>query len=258
MQMVWFQRAALLFFLGWSPSTVAAPRVLLIWDVKSQQTEALANALRSGGYEVVYSDTDETLYNGKNPALTGFDVVVHLNGTTFETEMNVAGQRAIVEFVRHGGGYIGHEWNAYEISNGRMLKMRDLVLFDRDSGYMGPITIKKSLQATAHPVVWEVPTTFTMAGSSNIGHVHKFAEDPAMVLATDQNGNDAIAVCFDLGRVVNFHHGGNWQGAATIFDSNEARRLFVDSVRWAYGCDPHFREGRRDEMCKQITALRKR
>ena len=253
-----FQRAVLLLCLGCSLTAVAAPRVLLIWDVKSQETEALAGSLKTAGYEVVYSETDEIHYDGKNPALTGFDVVVHLNGTTWQTEMTPKGQEAIVEFVRRGGGYIGHEWNAYEIANGRMLKMRDLVLFDRVSGYSGQLTLKKTVQTTAHPVVWEVPNSFTMAGSSNIGQLHKFAQAPALVLATDQNGNDAIAVReLGLGRVVNFHHGGNWEGAATIFDSKEARRLFVDSVRWAYGCDPTFREGRRDELCKQIAALRK-
>ena len=94
--------------------------------------------------------------------------------------------------------------------------------------------------------------------SSNIGHVHAFKTEPAVVLARDQSGNDAIAVReHGLGRIVNFHHGGNWEGAATIFDSKEARRLFVDSVRWAYGCDPAFREGHRAKVCAQIEAARK-
>jgi hypothetical protein len=85
------------------------------------------------------------------------------------------------------------------------------------------------------------------------------------VLARDQNGNDAIAIReYGLGRVVGFHHGGNWgnwgitASHTTIFDSADARRLFVDSVRWAYGCDPKFREGRRDKMCAEISARRAR
>ena len=234
------------------------PRVLLIWDVRTQQTEALAKSLEAGGSQVVFSDTDETGYTGTNPPTKGFDVVVHLNGTTFDIEMPHAGQRALEQFVRDGGGYIGHEWNAYELENGRMKIMRPLILFDRISGYAGEITFGKIDNASGHPVVWEVPKVFTMTGSTNIGHIHEFSEEPAMVLARDTAGNDAIAIReYGLGRVVGFHHGGNWQGAATIFDSPDARRLFVDSVRWAYGCDPKFREGRRDKMCEQI-ALRRR
>ncbi|MBS1150284.1 MAG: hlyA 2 [Myxococcaceae bacterium] len=250
--------ASSLFLTLASPSLAAAPRVLLIWDVKSQQTEALARSLKDGGSVVVFSDTDEIHYDGKNPSPADFDVVVHLNGTTHHAEMTLVGQQALTRFVREGGGYLGHEWNAYELSCGRMQTMRPLILFDRTSGYMVPIVLKKAEQAGSHPVVWEVPQVFTMTGSSNIGRVHKFEQEPAIVLARDQQGNDAIAVReYGLGRVVNFHHGGNWEGAATIFDSKEARRLFVDSVRWAYGCDPSFREGHREKTCAQIEARRK-
>ena len=34
-------------------------------------------------------------------------------------------------------------------------------------------------------------------------------------------------------------------------------REIVDSVRWAYGCDPQFREGRREAICKQIASARR-
>lgn len=232
--------------------------VLVIWDVQSQQTDALVKAIAAGGAKVVLSDTDEVGYDGTNPPLRNVDVVVHLNGTTFDREMTHAGQRALEQFVRDGGGYIHHEWNAYELQNQRMLAMRPLILFDRTSGYSGPIEIrKKEGNLSGHPVVWEVPKVFTMSGSSNIGHIHKFDEDPAQVLAVDQNGNDAIAIReYGLGRVVGFHHGGNWYGNPRIFDSLEARRLIVDAVRWSFGCDPSFREGRRERMCQQIAQRR--
>ena len=205
------------------------------------------------------SDTNEVGFDGTNPSLRDIDVVVHLNGTTYNEEMTHAGQRALEKFVRDGGGYIHHEWNAYEINEGRMQSMRNLCLFDRKSGYgPGPITITKlDVARGGHPVVWEVPAVFQMNGSSNIGHIHKFDEEPSQVLARDQSGNDAIAIReYGLGRVVGFHHGGNWIGAPTIFDSGDARRLFVDGVRWAYGCDPKFREGRREKMCAEISARR--
>lgn len=82
-----------------------------------------------------------------------------------------------------------------------------------------------------------------------------------MVLARDDQGNDAIAVReYQLGRIVGFHHGGNWSLMAgqnvNPLDTSEARRLIVDSVRWAYGCDPSFREGRREKLCAEIAAKR--
>src|SRR5688572_6765546 len=111
-------RGLLLAVLVAFPAWAGSPRVLLIWDVKSQQTEALAKALTNAGLEVAYSKTNEIGYDGTNPSTAGFDVVVHLNGTTYGYEMNPAGQEALVRFVRAGGGYIGHEWNAYELREG--------------------------------------------------------------------------------------------------------------------------------------------
>jgi hypothetical protein len=234
----------------------AATRVLIIWDVKNAQTTSLAESLKTSGAEVTFSDTAGPGFTGDNPPLSKFDVVVHLNGTTFAEDMPESGQRALVRFVENGGGYLHHEWNAYGLSIGHLRFLRPLILFDRDSGYSGDIVIKKVAGPKIHPVIWEVPGTFTMKGGCNIGHIHKFEEEPSMVLARDQNGNDAIAVReFAFGRIVGFHHGGNWGGDA-LLASGDARRLFVDGVRWAYGCDPQFREGRRDKLCAKIAERR--
>jgi hypothetical protein len=235
------------------------PRVLLLWDVRNEQTEGLARTLRNAGVQVTFSQTNGPGFNGENPPLKGFDVVVHLNGTTWMTDMPESGQRALVEFLESGGGYVHHEWNAYQLSVGQLQKLRPLILFDRTSGYAGEITLTKVEAPRAHPVVWEVPRSFTMQGSSNIGHVHVFDPEPAMVLARDSHGNDAIAVReHALGRIVGFHHGGNWEYASrpTILETGSARRLFVDAVRWAYGCDPAFREGRREQICAEIARRR--
>ena len=65
-----------------------------------------------------------------NPSPDAFDVVIHLNGSTYSTQMPVTGQQALVDFVNDGGGYLGFEWSAYEVENNRMLAMQDLVLLD--------------------------------------------------------------------------------------------------------------------------------
>lgn len=240
-------------------SAFASPRVLLLWDVKNAQTEALAQSLRTSGDEVVYSETNGPGFTGDNPPLAGFDVVVHLNGTTFASDMPLSGQRALVRFVQSGGGYVHHEWNAYQLTMGQLQLLRPIILFDRTSGFgPGTLTITKVKSDKGHPVIWEIPTTFSMQGASNIGKAHVFDTFPSVVLAKDQAGNDAIAIReLELGRVVGFHHGGNWNGM-TLLDSGEARRLFVDGVHWAWGCDPNVKDPAREKNCAGIAALRQR
>jgi hypothetical protein len=237
-----------------------SPRVLLLWDVKNEQTEALAKSLRTSGAEVVFSETSGPKFNGENPPLAKFDVVVHLNGTTFQEDMLPAGQRALASFVERGGGYVHHEWNAYMLSMHMFTGLRELILFDRTSGFgPGQVTVTKVETAKQqHPVIWEIPKSFTMNGASNIGSAHKFLEYPVQVLAKDSAGNDAIAVReLRLGRIVGFHHSGNWNGM-TMLDSGEARRLFVDGVRWAWGCDPNVnaKDLARAKKCEEIKASR--
>ena len=133
-----------------TPSPI--PTVLLLWDTQGPPTTALVNTLTDSGLRVVLSETNESGWDGTNPSLDGIDVVVHLNGTTWNTEMPKPGQKALVQFVRDGGGYVHHEWNSYQISVGQMLAMREIILFDRTSGYAGAITISRYDTQGVHPV----------------------------------------------------------------------------------------------------------
>ena len=236
-------------------TALAGPKVLLLWDTQNSHTEKLKKALEDNSLEVVLSPTNESGYDGTNPPLAGFDVVVHLNGTTYQAEMHKAGQKALVQFVKDGGGYIHHEWNAYQLTMNQMHAMRDLILFDRVSGRGGKILISRLKQHKMHPVVWEIPPTFEMQGAWNVGKAHVFAQNPVTVLAVDQEKNDAIAVRdLGLGRIVGFHHAGNYvhQGRL-LMEKREARRLFVDAVLWAHGCGPAFAKGEREGVCEQIA-----
>ena len=80
--------------------------VLIIWDNSrtNSNTLSLKNALKSEGFNVTLSTTNETAYNGSNPALTNFEAVIHLNGTTYGSEMPNSGQIALVDFVSIQGG----------------------------------------------------------------------------------------------------------------------------------------------------------
>jgi hypothetical protein len=44
----------------------------------------------------------------------------------------------------------------------------------------------------------------------------------------------------------------------TLLDTGEARRLFVDGVRWAWGCDPNQKDAPREKACAEIARRRGR
>ncbi len=213
----------------------SATSVLIIWDIITDGTQALKSALESAGMTVTLSATREDSYDGTNPAPCAFDAVIHLNGTTFEDEMPVAGQNALAAYVQAGGGFLSSEWNAYQVGRGQMTAMRDLILFDRVSGSGGTITVTETAAQAGHPILANVPSSFSFNSSYNTGYIHPFSTNPATVLMTDQQGNDAVAVReFGAGRIVGFHHAGNYAGLTTLFDAN-VQQLFIDGVLWAMG-----------------------
>jgi hypothetical protein len=221
----------------------SVPSVLLIWDSSGEGTPGLKTALEDTGIEVTLSYTSEDFYNGSNPAPDEFDVVVHLNGTTHSTDMPDGGQQALVRHVQEGGGYIGGEWNGFERTQGRMQLMRDLILLDRADGGEGSFTLTTVPAESSHPILNNVPTTFTFSGGVSFAQAHSFAIDPVTVLMRQPgfgtNGvlADAVAVReFGLGRIISFHHAGNYNhfNYHTLDDAN-IRQLYIDGVFWCAG-----------------------
>ncbi len=211
-----------------------ASSVLLIWDDMSAGTLALKSALETAGLTVTLSATSETNYTGSNPSPVGFDAVIHLNGSTFTDDMPLAGQNALVSYVQSGGTFIGSEWNTYELDNGRMANMRDLILFDTTASGIGTITYTNVPAASGHPVLTGVPASFSVAGSPafNRGQVHAFTSNPATVLMRDLQGNAGVAVrFFGAGRVVNYSHSGNWMSQPVLSDAN-IQQLYVNAAKW--------------------------
>ena len=204
--------------------------VLLIWDVTDIATPDLVETLQVAGLSVTYSDTDENSFDGTNPSLAGFDSVLHLNGTTYESDMPEAGQQALVDFVNAGGGYVHTEWIAYE----RNATLGTILALERTGGQEGlahTYTISSS-----HPVVASVPATFTTVGycGGNTGTV----SNGATALATVPEFGDAVAVNeIGTGRVVGFAHAGNYgnqdmdPSEYCLADPNLLQML-VDGLYW--------------------------
>jgi hypothetical protein len=219
------------------PALASSQQVLLVYDTTSACTPNLNTALTNAGMSVTMSTTDETAYNGTNPSPASFDAVVHLNGVSsaYGTDMPTSGQTALVSYVQNGGAFVAAEWNSYEYGLGRMQSMRDLILIDRSTGNNGARTITKVSGQETHPIGASLPNSYSFSGGYNVGDAHTFTSDPSTVLATDEDGNDAVVVReFGQGRVVNFHHGGNYDPSSysTLCDAN-VLQLFVDAVDWA-------------------------
>jgi hypothetical protein len=220
-----------LWLLG-APLLGHAQSVLLIWDDNNANTQSLKTALQNAGMTVTLSATSETGYTGSNPAPTGFNAVIHLNGTTYATGMPAAGQSALVNYVQAGGGYIGQEWNAYELTAGTMTAMRELIVFNRSNGSQGNLTYDQVAAQATHPILAGLPASFTFSSGYNVGTINTFSTNPCTVLMK-QGTNDAVAVRnYGSGRVVGFSHTGNYGSYTTLADAN-VQQLYINSVRWA-------------------------
>jgi hypothetical protein len=226
---------ASLFVLSAAP-VASATDVLIIYDTTGGSTPSLKTALEGAGYTVDLSAVAEDSWNGTNPSPSSYDAVIHLNGSTYSTEMPSAGQSALLNYVQGGGGFIHGEWNAYQIDDaGQMTAMTPITLLERTSGDNGTRTYTLS---TSHPVVANVSSSFSLAPAGyNIGSARSFSTDPSTVLATDEDGNDAIVVrSYGSGRVVGLSNAGNWNGYSILADTN-MQQVYIDAVDWVAGCD---------------------
>ena len=60
------------------------PSVLILADTDVVATSALAESLADSGVQVTVRPAPEYTWDGTNPSLNGFDVVIHLNGATYD------------------------------------------------------------------------------------------------------------------------------------------------------------------------------
>lgn len=214
--------------------TTAKIAVLIIYDDSktSANKVALSDAITNSGAEVTFSDVSETAWNNTNPSIDNFDAVIHLNGTTYGTEMPVAGQEALLDFVKNKGGYyIGFEWNNYEIYSGRMEEMEDLVLTVRGSGNSGNVTYEVVSDQSSHPVL-EGISDFTFSSSSTNGTVRIFTEYPSVVLMKDGNYDGVIVREFDQGKVLGFNDSADYTTAGASLTNENIQDIIINFINW--------------------------
>ena len=221
------------------------PKVLVLADVDGPSTNALANSVSKAGYQVTVRPAPENTWNGTNPALTGFDAVIHLDGVTWSAPLPAAGQTALTSFVQNGGGYIGVQWIGYEAAVGKQTGMGGLVLQgygntgkEQECGSCS-VTYNTIAQQAGHQVLAGLPASFTIpADGHHAGPQMPFLIEPSVPLVRSPSGNPGVIVRqFGKGKVVNFSFSPNYGlgGAGrTLLDAN-VKRLYSNALRWTTG-----------------------
>jgi hypothetical protein len=237
-----FYRSSALVSLG-TANLTSRGSVLLIADEDGPSTTALANSVASAGYVVTVRPAPEYTWDGTNPSLEGYDLVIHLNGNTFfeGQALSATAQSTLVDFVRAGGAYIGGQWNSYEATTTQG-DMSDLVL----AGFPGlpeencvscMITYSIVPGQEAHALVAGIPSEFTFDADGHMGGPQVgFDNQPSTVIMQLPSGTPGVLVRnLGSGKVVNFNFAANYNLAGdghTLQDAN-VRQLYVNAVQWA-------------------------
>jgi trehalose utilization protein len=224
------------------------PTVLILADTDVVSTTALATSLTSSGVQVTVRPAPEYTWDGTNPSLSGFDVVIHLDGATYDFPLPSSAQDALTNFVQNGGGFVGARWNGYESQP----ELANLALQIMGNDPMGPemncgacqVTYETLPAGEGHPVLAGLPASFTFTADANdAGPQVSFASQPSTVLMMVSSGGPSVLVRdFGSGRVVNFSFAPNYpfddlggsHEPATLQDPN-IQRLYLNAVEWAAG-----------------------
>jgi subtilisin family serine protease len=182
--------------------------------------------LTAAGYTVTLV-SDDSIYDGTNPPLAGFDLVVLLDGPGVLSDMPAGGQTAIANHVSGGGGLLSFEWLSFEISAGRYTLLQPLIPLTY-GGY-GDGTFTWSVVA-AHPVTDGVSPSFNVSttaalGTANSGTVLVRSGTGYPMVLTKQVGG---------GNIVHFASAGNYFGFRP-FTSPDMQRLLVNAADWLTG-----------------------
>jgi hypothetical protein len=250
-------KPAALVTLGTASASGSNSRILLLADENGASTTALANGIADAGFLVTVRPAPEYEWNGTNPSLDGFDLVIHLNGNTFfdQQALSPAAQSALVAFVQGGGGFIGSQWNGYEANaefeaTGARANMQDLVL----AGFPGEVedncgscdvTYTAVLGQESHPVLAGLPSPLTFRADGHAGGpqldesstvLMRLPQLPQQLEIGAPGAPGVLVRSLGEGKVVNFNFAPNY-GLGGEFGETlkepDIQRLYVNAVKWA-------------------------
>jgi hypothetical protein len=226
-----------------SLALATGPKVLILADADGAATTALGTSLANAGFQVTVRPAPEYTWDGTNPVLTGYALVIHLNGFTWNTALRPAAQTALTSFVQNGGGFIAAQWNGYEATSGTQKGMPELVLQGTGPNCGQCIVTYNAVQGQeSHPVLAGIPATFTFrADGHDGGEQLPFTSNPSTVLMRVSSGPPAVLVRqLGSGKVVSFSFAPNYGLGAmgiTLLDAN-IQRLYLNAAIWTTGWTP--------------------
>ena|GEM_PF-3286265 len=220
------------------------PSVLILADTDVVATSALAASLADSGVQVTVRPAPEYTWDGTNPSLSGFDVVIHLNGATYDFPLSSSAQSQLANFVANGGGFVASQWNGYEVQSG----LSDLSLLGMGYDPSGPehncsacnVTYERLPAGEGHPVLAGLPASFSIPAD---GHDAGPAAEFSTVLMKVSSGGPAVLVReLGSGRVVNFSFAPNYPyddlgelHELVTLQNASVQHLYLNAVRWAAG-----------------------
>lgn len=209
--------------------------ILFLADAISPGTTALVDALTAAGNTVTLRPPPEYTWDGTNPPLAGFDVVILLDGATPYNGFSPTAQTAMVNFVSAGGGFISSGWLGYEVVFGISPLMRDIALQGAGSGLGGGAATYTQL--VSHPILQGLPNQFTLqTDGDEAGPIFTYPSNPVLKIMNSSTGPEAGIYVrdFSLGRAVKFSFMAHWSGqSGNVLTDPNAQTLFINAVRWA-------------------------
>ena len=222
-------------------TAVTGPKVLIVSDLNGPTTTALANSIADAGFHVGVTQAPEYNWFGTNPAPADYDVVIHLNGATYNLPLSSSAQSALTSFVSSGGGFVGSQWNGFEESQGQQTGMSDLILLgssDEQGQNCGDCDVTYNTVAgqESHPLLAGLPSSFTFHADGHDASP-KLGSDALVLMRVPDGGPAVLAREVGSGKVVNFSFAPNYglTGSSGMLMDSQVQQLYVNAVRWLSG-----------------------
>lgn len=219
--------------IGRSPYMLNGSKVLILYDIASPDTMTLVKYFNS---RYIHTQlVPRNTYNGTNPPLVGYSTVIMLDGNTYTQDLNTNAQVALKQFVSNGGKYISSEWAAYQVKNGRLASMTDLVLLSRNTAKTSTQTYVIDPAYASHPIFNGFTGTISMPLTSyNQGPTSTFGTQPAQRLAWHLEASEETAIAvrtYGTGKIVHFSFaGGSYFNG--VMNNPNVMKLIYNAYLW--------------------------
>jgi hypothetical protein len=167
-----------------------------------------------GGVPRTYSGTP-------NPA--DFDVVLLLVDNDYSSDMPLAGQTALRDWVLAGGRLLMSTWACYHFRNGRYTTLRTIGLWEYGSGVEPNVTYR--VENSTHPITQGLPATWSGLGGVTTSYTPLNGGGTVLVTANSGTWPGVALGSFGSGTVVQVNNAGTYNGYDAWNDVNFDRLL---------------------------------